>query len=279
MLFSIKLRAICVLSASLILSACGSNSVTVSTSFSNTQDIQQGTEIYLDGAVIGQVSDVELEGSGATVELSLDAETAKTLGSASAIVVNRLKQGAPLELINRSAADESLLQDGQSIKGLDSMLQLGTWMLGDAIQLGAGTASQYVESFQEYMNSDEFDQDKKAIQQQIDNAKEAAQDAMKSVEQELQKAAKDLQHTELEAAKTIQQLGDELAPMFEGLASTGAQLVDELEEFTAGLETADKDQQLAGQQFLESLLSTMEQFNQSMQKGISDADTHSDDAD
>lgn len=271
-----KLRALSISVAFLILSACGGNDVKVTSSFSNTQDIKEGAVIYLDGVAVGEVSDVKLAGSGAEVELSLDAGAVKNIGSASAIVVNRLKKGAPLEIVNRNSRDESSLQDGQSIKGLDSMLQLGAWMVSDAIQLGSGTASQYLESFQSYLNSAEFDQDKQAVQAQIDSAKEAAQQTIKNVEQEFKRAAKDLESTEQEAAATIQQLGDELAPLVEGLASQGSQLMQELEQFTAGLESVDADEKLAGQQFLDSLLATLEKLNQSIEKGASDAAKQSD---
>jgi hypothetical protein len=262
-----KLNAVLLFSVAAVLTACGSNDYVVNTSFDTTQDIKEGAAIYMNSEIVGEVLDVEMSGSGSVLELKIDKEFAKEIGAASAIVVNRLKEGAPLEIVNREARDQSMLVEGQSIKGLDSMLQLGAWMVGDAIQLGTGTASQMVESFQEYLSSEKFDNDKDAVREQIDSAKLAAERTLKNVEQELEKAAQDLSHAEIEAAKAMEQLGEELAPLIEKLASEGSTLSQQLEEFTLNLENVDPDDQLAGEQFLASLEAMLERLNQSVEEG------------
>ena len=251
----------------LMLTACDGNSIDINTTFSSTRDIQQGTPVYFENQVVGRVKDVETIVNGIKVELSLDKQLAQSIRGNAAVVVNRFKQDAPLEIYNRATAGDEKLVDGQAVVGLDSMFQLGAWMVEDAIQLGSGTVSQYVETFQDYLQSEKFQQDKEVAREQIDSARNVAQEVFKNLESELAKATEDLAASEQAAAQAVEQLGNELAPMVEDMAGGSARLMEQLEQFTEGLEQIEPGQRLAGQQFLASLLATLEQLNQSMEQG------------
>jgi len=252
----------------LFLSACSDKGVQVITQFANTQDIKEGGLVYLDDQAVGEVVDVKNDEQGSRVLISFDKEAAASISDKSAVVVNRLKEGAPLEVYNRTSASGESLQDGQEIKAFDSMFQVGAWMVGDAIQLGTGTVSDYVQSFQDYLKGDKFQQDKAQVADQLNAAKEAAKVAVEQAEKEVTAAMKDMVDSEQEMAAAVEQLGEELSPMLEELGNSGAQLITELEKFTKGLQQTDTGEQQAGKELMQSLLRTLEKLNQSIEQGV-----------
>ena len=182
------IKGFVVLCTMALLAACGGNSTQVIAKFENTQDIKDGAVVYHDGKKIGSVSDVSIKDAGSIIEISLKPSAANKLAAKSAVVVNRLKKGAPLELYSRVIVDGEKMQSGQEIEGLDSMFQLGAWMVGDVIQTGSDSLSKYVGSIQQYLNSQEFEQRKTQLQKEITDITESAAEAVKSVEQEVSAA-------------------------------------------------------------------------------------------
>lgn len=241
-------------------------------SFANTSDIKEGTPIYFNDQVVGEVTDVELKGNGSELSLEFDKEAVQSISANSAVVVNRLKEGAPLEIYNQTELAGEPLQSGQQIRGFDSMFQLGAWKVGDAIQLGAEAVSEYVSAFQDYLGSEKFQQDKEIVQDQINNATEVAKEALKAVEEDLNNAAEQIKGQEKIAAETLEQLGEELVPLVEELGQGSSELVAELERFTQGLEETNADERQAGEVFLDSLLQTMERLNDSMEESAAMAE-------
>lgn len=267
--FSVMKAAVLVLLS--LLAACDSGGVNVVANFANTQDIEEGAAVYYEQHAIGEVSDVSNSDSGSLVQLTLDESVANQIDGSAALVVNRLKEGAPLEIYNRPSADNVGLTSGQELKGLDSMIQLGAWMVGDAIQLGAGSLSSYAQAFQEYLQGDEFQQDKLNFEQKMNEVTVAASGALKSLEQDIEKASSEFEVTEEEVAAVIEELGEELSPVAEELSRSGAQLMQELEKFALGLEDSNSAEQKTGQQFLESLTAALEKLNESIEKGAAEA--------
>jgi ABC-type transporter Mla subunit MlaD len=247
-----------------ILVGCGSNDFTVITHFKNTDALPEGTSVYFEDQMIGEVINVKSEEGGSIAELKLDKQAVSKVSANAAVVLNRMKQGSPLEIHNRSNPSEELLQSGQTIRGFDSMFQFGAWMVGDAIQIGSGTATQYIESFQDYLQSDKFDQDKEAVKQEFNAYKDSAKEAMQQLEQDLQIVAQEFELTEQTAAQVVEELGKELAPMVREINKESAALVSEIEKFVQGLEQTDPQRRQAGQRLLESMIATLESLNQAM---------------
>ncbi len=261
-------QSIALLCAVLMLAACSQEGVRVTASFANTQQFAEGAEVYFDDQVVGEVQEVDPSDSGATLTLRIDPEAAQQMTSNAAVVVNRLKEGAPLEIYNRNSVNAEALQNGQTIKGLDSMVQLGAWMVGDAIQLGAGTLSDYVDSFQDYLSSEKFAQDKATVKKQFDTAREQASTAIDEIGNQIESTVEQLAASEQAAAAAIDELGEELAPIAEELAGDGARLAAELERFAESLEQQAQGEKQAGEAFLASLLTTLEKLNQAMEEGV-----------
>jgi len=255
-----------------VLVACGSNDLTVSTQFTNTHDVDSGSPVYLDGKLVGEVIDVASSDKGMQVEISIDPKLAELVDSNAAVVINRLKQDAPIEIYNRGKRTGPI-QDGQSLTGLDSMFQLGAWMVGDAIKVGSSSVSEYVDAFQKYLQGEQFQQDKQQVQQQINVAENVARETIKSVNTEVNNAIEELSQLEEPAAEAVEQLGNELSPVVEELAKSGSAVIQELEKLTQGLEQAQQQEQQAGETFLASLLATLEKLNNSVNSGLEKTDS------
>jgi len=269
-----KAHAILSLCLLLILGACSESGVNVTTRFDNTQDVKEGTVVYFEDQAVGQVNEVSNTENGSLVQLNLNEDATKKISSTAAVVVNRLKEGAPLEIYNPGNTGGAPMVANQELKGLDSMFQLGAWMVGDAIKVGSGSVSQYVDAFQKYLHGDKFQSDKAQMQKQINQATDAAKDAMKTVEQDVAEAVGEIAASEGEMAKAVEEFGNELSPVVKELSKSGTLLMEQLEKFTKGLENTQQGEQQAGKNFMDSLLATLEKLNQSLEEGAAEsADT------
>jgi len=223
-----------ILSLSILLSlvACSDSDINVTTTFENTQDVKEHTTVYFEDQVVGEVSDISKTGNGSLVEISIDKEAAENISSNAAIVVNRLKEGAPLEIYNSADAAGDSLAAGQEIKGLDSMFQLGAWMVGDAVQIGSGTVSQYVDAFQKYLKGNQFQADKAQMQEQVAEATTAAKEALETAGQDVVEAVDEVKG---EMAKAVEDLGEELEPMVKEFAVAEGEMAKTVEELGSEL--------------------------------------------
>ncbi|MBX2846865.1 MAG: hypothetical protein KTR16_00985 [Acidiferrobacterales bacterium] len=265
-------RRLTLASLFILLAACGSSDLEVTAQFANTQDIDEGASVYFDEQPIGEVVDTKKVGNGMSVVIELQPEAAELVSSEAAIVVNRLTQSTQLQIYNPNDASAEFVQNGQQLEGLDSMFQLGAWMVGDAIQLGSDTLNDYVGAFTEYLQSDKFQQDKNTITEQVDIVSDEAQKTIESLGIEFSNAMQDLTSSEGEAAEALEQLGEELSPVVQEIAKSGSLLMAQLEAFTESLEQTEASEQQAGQTFLESLTTTLEKLNESLDAGVEEAE-------
>jgi len=249
------------------LSACGDSGIQVTTEFRSAQSVKEGTKVYFEERGVGQVIAIVEQGSGSIVTMMIDHQAAETIDSAAAVVINRIKPGSPLEIYASASAKQLGLQDGQQLKGLDSMIELVAWSLGDAFQAGSGELSGYVDSFQQYLQSDEFEDDRAQVEAGVKEMATVAAMAIKTIEQDLASAMAEMSVSEEELALAIQQLGDELSPVAEEMAKSGTDLMFELEKFTQGLESATLEEQAAGQRLIESIIATIEKLDAAVERG------------
>jgi len=151
------------------------------------------------------------------------------------------------------------------------MFQLGAWMVGDAIQIGTDSVSKYVGAFQEYLNGEEFEENKALVQEQLSGLTKSASDVLNDMEKEVNNALKDFSINEEEMAKTIEQLGNELSPLVNEVARNSAELVKQLEQFVVNMEEKGNfSEQQSGERILQSLVETFEKMNQSIEQGVED---------
>lgn len=255
-----------------LLAGCGGDGFNVTAKFENTQDIKDGAPVYYEGKRIGEVSDVVLHETGSLIEINIASKSGDLLATKSAIVVNRLKSGAPLEIYNRLSVNAEKLQDGQQIEGLDSMFQLGAWMVGDVIKTGTGSLTNYVDAFQTYLNGSEFEEGKAQVQAQITDITQSASAAVKTVEDEITTAINDFSVNEEKMAETMNQLGDELSPIVGEVAKSSSELIQQFEQLVTNIEsTVEQSDAPSGEKLIESLIGTLEKLNESIEEGVKES--------
>ena len=265
-----KITALAALIAlSTLLSACGDSGIEVTSRFGQSQYIKEGVAVFFKGELAGEVTDIDEDDNGSSiVTMRIDPESAELISKQAAIVVNNFKTGTPLEIHNSANPKALGLENGDQLNGLDSMMNLIGWSVGDALDFGGSELSGYLKSFQEYLESDQFQDDKASVQSQVKNFTDEAAAAIKGVDDEILATINGQELSEEELARAMDQLGDELAPVIEDIASSGAKIVQELERFAEGLEAHNEEQQDTGVKFLDSLSTMLEKLNQSMEKGL-----------
>lgn len=247
--FPYTLRALFGLLLVSVLTACGSNSVDVMAKFSNTKDIAEGATVYFEDRAIGEVEDVSGHEGGSIVLLGINQDAAAKISDQAAVVVNRVKPGAPIEIYNPAGDIQNSVQDGQTIQGMDSMLELMAWSVGDAINEGSKEFGSLLSGFTEYLKGEDFQHGKAEFQQQMKDAGTAAGNALKSVEKDISEAINNMVAVEEQAAQAVEQLGDELSPLVAEISKSGQDLAGELERFAEGLENASPQDQESGKRF------------------------------
>lgn len=253
----------------LLLTAC-SNDVTVTTTLNSTRDVEEGASVYLDEKVVGEVVDVDRAEGQTILKIELDEESRVAIKQNAAVVINRLKANAPIEIYNQKTEANSI-QDGQELKGLDSMFQLGAWMVGDSLDMGADALTGYVSAFQKYLQGDNWQQDKAQITEQAQQVATAAEAVVKQAGEEVMKVTEDLKQVEGEVAAAVEQIGGDLAPVFGELAKSGQTIMQELEKLSSNLERQGDAEQAVGTQFMQSLEQALEALNDSMEHTLSES--------
>lgn len=241
----------------------------VSARFNQTRDIEVGRPVLFDGVSVGEVLTVTHEGAGSIVAMSVTPEAAEIISADAALVVNRIKPGAPLELHNPSGVMVEPLQAGQRVQAMDSMLELMAWSVGDAINAGGEQLAVMVDDFQRYIKSDEFQQNAQAVQQQLQDALGTTAAALKTIGEDVAQSIVNVAATEDQLAQAIDELGDELGPVVEEMARSSADLAAELDQFSAQLENASPEQRASGERLIQSITDLLAKLNQSLEQGSS----------
>ncbi len=247
--------------ALLALSACGDRSFNVTTQFASADGVELGEAVIYEGQPVGTVAGIDESLEGVTVELALDPESVTLFHTKSVVVVNSMEQGSPLEIYNRTTSDPIPLAEGQALQGLNSMFELGAWLVGDAVQLGSGTLSDLFDSFTGYLQGEQFAADKQAVEQQLSQAALAAQEAVKTVETDLSAALQELKASEGEMSEAIAKMGEELSPVVRELSASGSELIQQLEEFARNVEEQAQENPQLGQDLVQSLVQVLDELN------------------
>ncbi len=260
------MRVFLVILSMSLLAACGSD-MQVTATLNATQDVQSGDAVFLAQEVVGEVVDVEQQGAKTLLKIELNNAGESSVMQNAAIVVNRLKANAPIEIYNKHK-EETLIQNGGELTGLNSMFQLGAWMVGDSLSAGNESLSSYVDAFQRYLQGDQFQQDKRALQDSVKQLGQEAQGMAEALTEEVKKATNDLSLLEEQAAQTVEQVGDELVPVIDELSKSSQAISDELTKFTQNIESQTSEGKELGATILSSLLETLEKVNNSIEPSV-----------
>ena len=249
----------------LLLFSCTDQGINIKTEFASTQDIMPNTPVFLGAEKVGEVVDVTKTQFGSEITLKIAQEKATKIHNKAAVVVNRLREGAPLEIHNPPSAITRPIENGQSIEGLDSMLQLVAWGFGSTIDAGINELNR----FQLYLESDEFQRDKANVGMAVDRGLSAAKQNLELAESELRSTIDKLDLSETQLKDSIATLGHELSPLLEELAQSGGELMADLEGFASALEEGSRSKRADGAQLLSQLAQAMDQLSASIERGYS----------
>ena len=263
-------RAISLLIAVLLLAAC-SNGVEVTAKFDQAQNIEEGAQVYYKGNVVGNVKRHTKEPQGSAVVMSLDEAAAKIIAPNSAVVINHIKPGSPLEIHASVNPAQGGVSHGQELVGMNSTFDLIAWSVGDTFKSTTTELSTYVNEFSNYLESDQFKNDKAQVEQGVAEMANSAAQAIQSIEQDLASAMADIDVSEEDLAKAIEGLGNDLSPLAKEMAKSGTNLMQELDKFTQGLENATPAEQASGQRLIESMLAAIERLNKSAGEGVKES--------
>ena len=181
--------------AVLFLFSCTDQGVIVKTEFASTQDVRPDTPVFLGADKVGEVVDVDTTQYGSKITMEIAKEKASKIHNKAAVVVNRLREGAPLEIHNPPSDITQPIESGQNLEGLDSMLQLVAWGVGSTIEVGMNELSR----FQEYLESDEFQRDKASVGVAVDRGLSVAKQNLQLAESELRSTIEKLDLSEMKS--------------------------------------------------------------------------------
>lgn len=250
----------------------------IKTTLNATQDVQKGDDVFYAQEVVGEITNIDQLNGKTILSIALSEKGASLIKQDAAVVVNRLKPTLPVEIYNKRDAVLAV-QDGQELQGLNSMFQLGAWMMGDSLKIGSSEDSLlgYVNAFQRYLQGDKFQDDKKALQEGVEQLSKEAENMAEVLSKELEKASIDMAQAEVKAAQAIEELGQELAPVVGELARSGKMISDELNKFVKNIENKNAEGKELGTTVLKSLLLALEKVNQGIEQSQSELQSKSDD--
>ena len=274
----ITVRFIFMLAFAAALSACGDGRVEVASHFDSDNGVEPGRVVYFEDQEIGTVTAAEKTVNGVDVLLALQAEALEQISSKAALVVNSTKQGQPLEIINPSNLDAPALQAGQQLEGLDSMFEMGAWMVGDALDVSADTLNNIVESFSDYLQSDRFQDDATAVKLQIAEAAAAASDAAGDIEIDVDTALSNLKESEQQITAAVSKLGEQVSPMIKQLSESGKELLLQLEEMANSMDEQAKQEPAFGQELAQKLRDTFSRLSAELDTQLKAPELNRDDA-
>lgn len=259
------LKKFVLFAAVLLMFSCTDQGVIVKTEFASTQDVVPDTPVFLGAEKVGEVVDVTKTQYGSEITMEIAQEKAAKIHNKAAVVVNRLREGVPLEIHNPPSAITQSIENGQNIEGLDSMLQLVAWGLGSTLDAGMTELTR----FQKYLESDEFQRDKASVGVAVDRGLIIAKQNLQHAESELRSTIEKLDLSEAQLKDSIATLGHELSPLLEELAYSGGELMAELDSFASTLEEGSRSKQADGAQLLSQLAEAIDQLSKSMERGYS----------
>lgn len=268
----LQIRYLFVFCCVVVLAACSNGEFTVTSDFTDVDGIVKDKPVYFQSALVGNVVSIKEVDGVNRVTIALDQDKAATINSDAVIYLNVIKADTPLEIYNRGSSDEvSALQDGQQIESIDTPLELSAWLIGDVMQLGADTISKTIETFQNYLGSDKFAQDKAVVQKQINNAAQATEQIISSLESQVNDVLQGVVESESDAIESVEQLTEELAPVMEDLGEKGVEVAKQLDQLVQNMKQSAVDEsgeKPVGSGIVIALLEALANLNTSLESGV-----------
>jgi|GEM_PF-2378069 len=240
-----KFRFAILFAGALSLSACGPNadepdSVDVNVHFEDARGLDQGSKVEFGGVTIGEVLRVVEGDDDVTVELRLDADKAGVVQKNAAAVVSSLDTNT-VRIVNPAgeSSNDAGVSNGDSLRGLESSLEEAAWHAGKAIGLVEGVLQEAARSFNNYLQSDEWQNTRKEVETGLNELSEQSVEAAESIRENVEQMMTELEAQSGETVRDAEKHFGEIEKQFRELSESGGEeMIKSLESFLESLREA-----------------------------------------
>jgi len=233
------------LTGALVLSACGPgaeipDTVDVNVHFADARGLDQGAKVEFGGVTIGEVARVVAGDEDVTVELRLDADKAGVVQKNAAAVVSTLdKQTVRIINPTSESVEGVAVSDGDSLRGLESSLEEAAWHAGKAIGLVEGVLQEAARSFNNYLQSDEWQSTREEVESGLSELSEQSVEAADAIRENVEQMMTELEAQSGETVREAEKHFGEIEKQFRELGENGGEdMIKSLERFLESLREA-----------------------------------------
>ncbi len=225
------------------------NSIEIGAEFGNGKGLESGAKTMFNGVTVGKVKSVTSQENGVSVILSIGKDNASAIQKNAAAIINT-DGSAFVEILNPAGSGETIAE-GAMLYGLNSKLELAAWQTGVTFGSAAQMLEQVVQSVQGYFASDEWEQSKTDLREQLAELEKQSQQSMQGmaedIAREIDAAVKELESRSARASEKAKEHMDELEKQAQEFQNNGqADLAETLQRILEQLEAAMQNQ--SGQQ-------------------------------
>lgn len=199
------------------------NTIEISAEFRNGKGLEPGAKVLFNGVTVGKVESLNPHENRVSVTFSIDADKSSAIQKNAAAVINS-ENATFVEIINPAGSGETIAE-GARLYGLNSHLELAAWQTGVTFGAAAQMLEQVAESVTSYLESDEWEQTKKDLQEQLSILEQQSQQAMQGVVQdiaiEIDAAVKELESRSARASENAQKHFEKLEKQFQEFQNKG----------------------------------------------------------
>ncbi len=231
-----------------LLIGCGGNeakqdTVDLSVHFKDPGSLSAGSKVEFGGVAIGEVVRVVAGDDDTTVELRLDADKAGVVQKNAAAAVSGINSPT-VQIINpaEATADTLTIADGDSLRGLNSSLEEAAWHAGKAIGMLQGVMQQASQSFNQYLESDEWQETKREVESGLTDLSEQSAEAAETIRKNVENMMTELEAQSGETVREAEKNFDEIEKQFREFGEKGGKdIMDSVEQFLDSLRDAMED--------------------------------------
>ena len=254
----------------LLLAACtkGNN---ISTTLGANATVIVDDPVYFEDSVIGEVASVMPGNAGMQLQIDLNEGAILLLSSDAVAVENTLKPGTPVEIYNGLAEPGTLPSSGE-LQGMNSMIQFGTWALGNAVGISGLSLEKYTQQFTDYINSDDYADQQQQLNDTIQQSAEQAKQTIAQITEEIDKSVDQLQEMEDQLAVAGEQIGSEIGTVVQEIEKSGAEIYQELEKLSQKLEQQADSASQDDNGAINILIAFLKGLNSSLEDSVAESD-------
>ena len=211
----------------------------VSVLFGTDVAVTEGSQVYYQQEIIGEVNRVSQENSDTRVHMSLDSEKLGELKKGSAALLVKRDGETNIELFNYRTGEQSL-SDGDELVALHNTMEYVAWQTGETVDFAQDTLTDMTASLRNFLQSEEWLKQKQEMQQELQRLGSDVQIAISEMQKEYEALIQEMEtqseKSRKQAEKRYQELATALKQQIAELLKSGEEvLADSLQQFLDSL--------------------------------------------